>query len=80
MKGELRQTMAQGSGAITNCSSIGGMRGPEGRATYSARKFGIVGNTPMAVKVTKNNDSDIVKAFVAAETEQDRPLVVIKSI
>ena len=29
MKAELRQMMAQGSGAIVNCSSIGGMRGLE---------------------------------------------------
>jgi len=28
---------------------------------------GIIGNTPMATRVTKNNDPDIIKAFVAAE-------------
>jgi NAD(P)-dependent dehydrogenase (short-subunit alcohol dehydrogenase family) len=67
-----------GSGAIVNCSSIGGMKGSKGRAAYSASKFGvigltraaaldyadkgirinavspgIVGNTPMAMRVTK---------------------------
>ena len=92
MKAELRQMMTQGSGAIVNCSSIGGMRGSKGRAAYSASKFGvigltraaaldyagmgirinavcpgIIGNTPMAARVTKNNDPDIIKAFVAAE-------------
>jgi NAD(P)-dependent dehydrogenase (short-subunit alcohol dehydrogenase family) len=92
MKAELRQMTAQGSGAIVNCSSIGGMRGSKGRAAYSASKFGaigltraaaldyantgirinavcpgIIGNTPMATRVTKNNDPDIIKAFVAAE-------------
>jgi NAD(P)-dependent dehydrogenase (short-subunit alcohol dehydrogenase family) len=92
MKAELRQMMAQSSGAIVNCSSIGGMRGSKGRAAYSASKFGvigltraaaldyadkgvrinavcpgIIGNTPMATRVTKNNNPDIVKAFVAAE-------------
>jgi NAD(P)-dependent dehydrogenase (short-subunit alcohol dehydrogenase family) len=92
MKAELRQMTAQGSGAIVNCSSIGGMRGSKGRAAYSASKFGIVGltraaaldyanqgirinavcpgiigNTPMAKRVSKNNDPDIIKAFVAAE-------------
>src|ERR1700733_12620380 len=35
MKAELRQMMAQGSGAIVNCSSIGGLRGSKGRAAYS---------------------------------------------
>jgi NAD(P)-dependent dehydrogenase (short-subunit alcohol dehydrogenase family) len=92
MKAELRQMVAQGSGAIVNCSSIGGMRGSKGRAAYSASKFGvigltrasaldyadkgirinavcpgIIGNTPMAAKVTKNYDPDIIRAFVAAE-------------
>lgn len=92
MKAELRQMLSQGSGAIVNCSSIGGMRGSKGRAAYSASKFGvigltraaaldyagknirinavcpgIVGNTPMATRVTKNYDPDIIKAFVAAE-------------
>jgi NAD(P)-dependent dehydrogenase (short-subunit alcohol dehydrogenase family) len=92
MKVELRQMMTQGSGAIVNCSSIGGMRGSKGRAAYSASKFGvigltraaaldyadksirinavcpgIVGNTAMAARVTKNYDPDIIKALVAAE-------------
>jgi NAD(P)-dependent dehydrogenase (short-subunit alcohol dehydrogenase family) len=92
MKVELRQMVAQRSGAIVNCSSIGGMRGSKGRAAYSASKFGvigltraaaldyadkgirinavcpgIIGNTPMAARVTKNYDPDIIKGFVAAE-------------
>jgi NAD(P)-dependent dehydrogenase (short-subunit alcohol dehydrogenase family) len=45
MKAELRQMMAQGSGAVVNCSSIGGMRGSKGRAAYSASKFGVIGLT-----------------------------------
>jgi NAD(P)-dependent dehydrogenase (short-subunit alcohol dehydrogenase family) len=92
MKAELRQMTAQGTGAIVNCSSIGGMRGSKGRAAYSASKFGIIGltraaaldyagkgvrinavcpgiigNTPMSKRVTKNNDPDMIKVFVAAE-------------
>ena len=92
MKGELRQMLAQGSGTIVNCSSIGGLKGSRGRSAYSASKHavigltrstaldyaatgirinavcpGIIGNTPMAAKVTKNYDPDIIRAFVAAE-------------
>jgi NAD(P)-dependent dehydrogenase (short-subunit alcohol dehydrogenase family) len=48
MKAELRQMMAQGSGAIVNCSSIGGMRGSKERAAYSASKFGVIGLTRAA--------------------------------
>src|SRR3954469_17916221 len=48
MKAELRQMMAQGSGAIVNCSSIGGLRGSKGRAAYSASKFGVIGLTRAA--------------------------------
>jgi NAD(P)-dependent dehydrogenase (short-subunit alcohol dehydrogenase family) len=36
MKGELRQMVTQGSGAIVNCSSIGGIVGSPGR-TYPSR-------------------------------------------
>ncbi len=92
MKAELRQMLKQESGAIVNCSSIGGMRGSKGRAAYSASKFGvigltraaaldyaakgirinavcpgIIGNTPMSARVTKNNSPEIIKALVAAE-------------
>jgi short-subunit dehydrogenase len=36
MKHELRQMRMQGSGAIVNCSSLGGLVGQAGRATYHA--------------------------------------------
>lgn len=48
MKAELRQMVAQGSGAIVNCSSIGGMVGSKGRSAYSASKHGIIGLTQSA--------------------------------
>jgi NAD(P)-dependent dehydrogenase (short-subunit alcohol dehydrogenase family) len=48
MKGELRQTMAQGSGAIVNCSSIGGLKGSIGRSAYSASKHAVIGLTRSA--------------------------------
>jgi NAD(P)-dependent dehydrogenase (short-subunit alcohol dehydrogenase family) len=44
MKGELRQMKAQGSGAIVNCSSIGG-EGFPGRSAYSASKHAVIGLT-----------------------------------
>src|SRR5437660_11847024 len=48
MKYELRQMRQQGSGAIVNCSSIGGLIGLPGRATYHASKHGVVGLTKSA--------------------------------
>jgi NAD(P)-dependent dehydrogenase (short-subunit alcohol dehydrogenase family) len=48
MKYELRQMREQGSGAIVNCSSIGGLIGVPGRATYHASKHGVIGLTKSA--------------------------------
>lgn len=45
MKYELRQMRKQGSGAIVNCSSLGGLVGGDGRATYHATKHGVIGQT-----------------------------------
>src|SRR4051812_18079327 len=45
MKHELVQMRAQGSGAIVNCSSLGGLVGGSGRATYHATKHGVIGQT-----------------------------------
>src|SRR5438128_6430483 len=48
MKYELRQMRAQGSGAIVNCSSLGGLVGLPGRAIYHASKHGVIGLTKSA--------------------------------
>src|SRR5919204_4518608 len=48
MKHELRQMRAQGSGAIVNCSSLGGLVGLPGRASYHASKHGVIGLTKSA--------------------------------
>jgi len=48
MKHELRQMRAQGSGAIVNCSSLGGLVGLPGRAAYHASKHGVIGLTKCA--------------------------------
>src|SRR5262245_27490344 len=48
MKYELREMREQGSGAIVNCSSIGGLIGLPGRATYHASKHGVIGLTKSA--------------------------------
>ena len=48
MKYELRQMREQGSGAIVNCSSIGGLIGIAGRATYHASRHGVIGLTKSA--------------------------------
>jgi NAD(P)-dependent dehydrogenase (short-subunit alcohol dehydrogenase family) len=48
MKHELRQMRTQGSGAIVNCSSLGGLVGQAGRASYHATKHGVIGLTKSA--------------------------------
>jgi NAD(P)-dependent dehydrogenase (short-subunit alcohol dehydrogenase family) len=48
MKHELAQMVTQGSGAIVNCSSLGGLVGLAGRATYHATKHGVIGLTKSA--------------------------------
>jgi NAD(P)-dependent dehydrogenase (short-subunit alcohol dehydrogenase family) len=48
MKHELRPMRAQGSGAIVNCSSLGGLVGLPGRAAYHAAKHGVLGLTKSA--------------------------------
>jgi len=48
MKHELRQMAMQGSGAIVNCSSLGGLVGLPGRAAYHASKHGVIGLTKCA--------------------------------
>jgi len=48
MKHELKQMRVQGSGAIVNCSSLGGLVGQSGRAAYHATKHGVIGLTKSA--------------------------------
>ena len=48
MKFELQQTRKQGSGAIVNCSSLGGLVGGAERGTYHAAKHGVLGLTKSA--------------------------------
>jgi NAD(P)-dependent dehydrogenase (short-subunit alcohol dehydrogenase family) len=48
MKHELRQMREQESGAIVNCSSLGGLVGLPGRAAYHASKHGVLGLTKSA--------------------------------
>lgn len=48
MKHELRQMKAQGSGAIVNCSSLGGLVGNPGRSIYHGTKHAVIGMTRSA--------------------------------
>src|SRR3954468_1125089 len=48
LKHELIQMKKQGSGAVVNCSSLGGLVGLPGRAAYHASKHGVIGLTKCA--------------------------------
>ena len=48
MKHELIQMKKQSTGAIVNCSSLGGLVGLPGRAAYHATKHGVIGLTKSA--------------------------------
>src|SRR6201992_639867 len=48
MKFELQQMRKQGSGAVVNCSSLGGLIGGNQRGTYHAAKHGVIGFTKSA--------------------------------
>jgi NAD(P)-dependent dehydrogenase (short-subunit alcohol dehydrogenase family) len=48
MRYELLQMERQGSGAIVNCSSVGGIRGDMGISPYIASKHGVMGLTRTA--------------------------------
>ena len=48
MKFELRQMRKQGSGAVVNCSSLGGLVGGAERGIYHASKHGVLGFTKSA--------------------------------
>jgi NAD(P)-dependent dehydrogenase (short-subunit alcohol dehydrogenase family) len=48
MKHELRIMRKQGSGAIVNCSSLGGLVGLPGRASYHGTKHAVLGFTKSA--------------------------------
>jgi NAD(P)-dependent dehydrogenase (short-subunit alcohol dehydrogenase family) len=48
MKHELGHMRTHGSGAIVNCSSLGGLVGLPGRAAYHASKHGVIGLTTSA--------------------------------
>lgn len=48
MKYEIVQMLKQGSGAIVNTASVGGLKGTAGLSPYTASKFGVVGITRTA--------------------------------
>jgi NAD(P)-dependent dehydrogenase (short-subunit alcohol dehydrogenase family) len=48
MRAELQHMRRQGSGAIVNCSSLGGLVGGAGRGIYHAAKHGVIGFTKSA--------------------------------
>lgn len=87
LKHELVQMRKQGSGSIVNCSSLGGLVGGNGRATYHATKHGVLGQTksialqygPLGVRVNAVCPGTIetpMVARMAAGGELDREQAV----
>lgn len=76
MKHELAQMRTQGSGSIVNCSSLGGLVGGAGRATYHATKHGVLGQTksvalqygPLGIRVNAVCPGTIATPMVARMT------------
>jgi NAD(P)-dependent dehydrogenase (short-subunit alcohol dehydrogenase family) len=58
MKHELRHMRTQGSGAIVNCSSLGGLVGLPSRAAYHASKHGVIGLTRSAGLNMRRGESE----------------------
>nr|WP_315592815.1 glucose 1-dehydrogenase [uncultured Cupriavidus sp.] len=81
MKHELKQMRVQGSGAIVNCSSLGGLVGLPGRAAYHASKHGVIGMTrsaaleyaPLGVRINAicpgTFDTPMVSSMLAEQAE-----------
>jgi NAD(P)-dependent dehydrogenase (short-subunit alcohol dehydrogenase family) len=68
-KHELAQMRTQGSGAIVNNSSLGGLVGLPGRAAYHASKHGVIGLTKSAALNTHHAGSASTRSAPA----QSRP-------
>lgn len=87
MKHELKQMRAQGSGAIVNCSSLGGLVGLPGRAAYHASKHGVIGLTrsaaleyaPRGVRINAicpgTFDTPMVSSMLAEQAEAIREIL-----
>jgi NAD(P)-dependent dehydrogenase (short-subunit alcohol dehydrogenase family) len=92
MKYELRQMRKQGSGAMVNNSSLGGLVGIAGRAMYHAAKHGVLGLTKSAAleyaaKGIRINaicpgiiDTPMVAGMLATEPEAMKELMKVVPI
>jgi NAD(P)-dependent dehydrogenase (short-subunit alcohol dehydrogenase family) len=92
MKYELREMRKQGSGAIVNNSSLGGLVGIAGRAMYHAAKHGVLGLTKSAAleyaaKGIRINavcpgiiDTPMVAGMLATEPEAMKELMKVVPI
>ena len=70
MKYELRQMEPQCSGAIVNCSSVGGLTGDKGISPYIASKHGVIGLTRTAALEYAAKASALTRSARAPSTRR----------